>query len=119
MIKLQRYSPLMMELTAYIHSALGIVLTWDILRLIGSDGIVNTIIGQHDREAAFWFLFGGAMMWLLARFMRWTMVRQHLPLPVSLGWHLIVLSVIGAIIMPISGFWLVLFQGIVIAWNRR
>lgn len=119
MKSIQRYSPLMMELTAYIHSALGLILAWGTIRTIGSEGFVNTIAGQHDREAAFWFLFAGAMMWLLARFMRWTVVQQRQPLPASLGWHLITISAVGAIMMPISGFWLVLAQGIIMVWNRR
>jgi hypothetical protein len=28
------------------------------------------------------------------------------------GWHILILSVVGAILMPISGFWLVIPQGI-------
>lgn len=116
---IQRYSPLMMELTAYIHSAFGLILTWEIIWTIGSEGVVNTVYDQYDRQAAFWFMFTGAMMWLLARFMRWTVIRQHQSLPASLGWHLIILSAAGAIMMPESGLWLVLAQGIIIVWNRR
>jgi hypothetical protein len=115
----QRLSPLLLEWTAYLHCAIGVVLFYDILQTIGSNGVFNAIAGHYDRGFAFWFLFSGALMWVTARLMRWVVNELGAQLPVRLGWHLIILSAAGAFILPLSGFWLVLLQGIILALGRN
>jgi hypothetical protein len=54
------------------------------------------------------------LLWVIARILRWLTHTQGIPIPRFMGWQLIVLSLAGAICMPISGFWLVILQGIYI-----
>lgn len=100
--------------TGVIHNALGFVLGKSILTEIINGGLINSITTQMDRRAIFWFLFGGFMMMILGKFMQDYLNESSKQLPISLGYYLLALSIIGCIMMPVSGFWLVVPQAIII-----
>jgi hypothetical protein len=71
-----------------------------------------------DRNAIFWFLFGGFIMIVLGKLMQDCLEADWL-LPKWLGVSLLVLSLIGCMMMPISGFWLVIPQALLIISTHR
>ena len=91
----------------------------DVLAEIVRSGFVNTINNEMDRNAIFWFLFSGFMMMILGKLMQDFIKESQKPLPVSLGYYLLAITVIGCLMMPVSGFWLVLPQAIVIIVSRK
>jgi len=84
------------------------------LAAIAGDGFFGAVEldpSQLDREVAFWHLTFGAMVVVLGGLVRWTQARTG-TLPASLGWSLLALGLSGAILVPVSGFWLVLAQAV-------
>lgn len=101
-----------MEWTSYIHCAIGIIVFWQPLAAIFKNGVWNAVAFHYDRAAVFWFLFSGVFMWVIGRFMRWLIGEKKLVLPKSLGWQITIAAAVGAFCIPVSGFWLVILQGI-------
>lgn len=58
-----------------------------------------------DREVAFWHLMFGVTILLLGGLIRWTQAKTG-TLPSFVGWSLLALGVFGAVLVPVSGFWL-------------
>ncbi|MCA0756978.1 hypothetical protein KP806_18110 [Paenibacillus sp. N4] len=108
----QKHSGWMLEWTSYIHIAIGILVFWQPLADIFKNGGWNAVAFHYDRAAVFWFIFFGILMWVLGRLMRWLIADKKLVLPKALGWHLTIVATAGAFCLPVSGFWLVILQGI-------
>ena len=100
--------------TGIIHNLIGFYMGKKVLFEIFNSGIINSINNEMDRNAIFWFLFSGFMMMLLGKLMSDFVEEGQKALPVSLGYYLLGLTIIGCIMMPVSGFWLVVPQAILI-----
>lgn len=109
---IQKHSGWMMEWTSYLHNVVGLILFWKPLSEMVRAGVWNSIDHSFDRRAAFWFLFCGVLLWIIGRMMHWITKEKGIAIPRFVGWHLLIWSVVGIIILPISGFWLVILQGI-------
>lgn len=118
-MKTWKYSGHFMIATGIIHNLLGFVMGWDVLERIASDGFVNSVNDQMDRNAIFWFLFSGFMMMILGSLMNQKLKSDQQPLPTSQGYFLLALTVIGCVMMPISGFWIVIPQALIIIFAKR
>ena len=94
-----------------LHLAVGSLAYARPLAAIGRDGFVNAVDGHVDRDAAFWFLMTGVLLVLLGQLVRWAQRRLG-TLPAFLGWSLLALAAVGAILMPFSGFWLLLVAAV-------
>jgi len=99
--------------TAALHTVVGIILASGSLADIVKAGIFNAVDPYLDRMAAFWFLTCGAALLLMGLMVQWG-IRQTDTLPVSLGWGLMIMGIVGVIMMPVSGFWLLLPQAYMI-----
>ncbi|WP_019422162.1 DUF6463 family protein [Paenibacillus sp. OSY-SE] len=67
-----------------------------------------------NRAAAFWFLLFGLFLFMLARLMNWLIRVKGTDVPKFIGVHLLALSLIGVFFMPVSGFWLIIPQAVII-----
>jgi hypothetical protein len=99
--------------TGVLHNIIGFVMGWNVLADIVKSGFVNSIHEEMDRNAIFWFLFGGFAMIMLGKLMQ-DYIKAGSSLPKWLGVSLLVLSLTGAIMMPVSGFWLVIPQALLV-----
>jgi hypothetical protein len=106
-----RYSGRLLMGTALLHNAVGIAIYARPLANILRDGGLNAVEPHRDRTTAFWFLVSGGLIFTLGQFTDWTEQRDT-ALPPSLGWSLLAFGAGGAFLMPVSGFWLVIPQGI-------
>lgn len=93
------------------------------LAAIAGDGFFNTVdpnvaFSTFDRETAFWHLMFGAMAIVLGRLIHWSQSRAG-TLPSFLGWSLLAVGVAGVILMPVSGFWAVLPQAVMMILVSR
>jgi hypothetical protein len=70
-------------------------------------GVLGAVEPDSARIALVWFLLFGFMLLMLGSLVRWLEMRV-LPLPRSLAVHVLLLSVLGVVLMPASGFWLCL-----------
>jgi hypothetical protein len=106
---------------AIIHGGVGLIVYAPQWQEIAQAGWFNTIAPDplapiFDREDAFWFMMMTPFLVLLGRLCLWADC-QRLTLPISVGGILIATMVIGLFLMPISGFWLVLFPSIMLLWS--
>ena len=118
-MKIWNKSGILLIATGIIHNLLGFLMGWKTLVEIANSGFFNSVNDQMDRNAIFWFLFGGFMMMLMGHFMHLYIKENHKPLPPSIGYYLLILTIAGCIIMPISGFWLVVPQALVIILSNK
>lgn len=102
-----------------LHTLVGILLFREQLAAIGRDGVGNAVDPHADRQAAFWFLTSGALIVTSGQLARWAQRRTGM-LPAAFGWNTLAIGVAGVVVMPISGFWLVIAQALfALAASRR
>ena len=95
-----------------LHTIVGVFQGYSVLSRI-SQTTFSTETGRQlvtalGNQFVFWFLFGGFLMLVLGHTFIWIERRLNRRLPSFIGWELLVLSVGGLALMPLSGFWLVL-----------
>lgn len=91
---------------AVLHQVVGLFFYRDALIDILNAGFFNTINPPYwERDAAFWFLMFGAMLFLMGWIAQW-MLENTGSIPKFYSWGLLVVCVIGVMMMPASGFWL-------------
>lgn len=116
--------PLLMS-TGVLHLLVGLAVSYPRpLADIARDGFFGAVepegmASTFDREAAIWFVMFGALVLILGGLVHWTQARTG-TLPAFLGWSLLAISVVALVLMPVSGFWIVLPQAVLmIAVARR
>ena len=117
-MKLWQKSGTLLVATGIIHNTVGLVMGWEVLFGLASDGFFNTVDTDQD-NSLFWFLFSGFMMMLLGQLMQDYIREQKQPVAAYLGYSLLLLAIVGCIMMPLSGFWLVLPQAFIIIQANR
>jgi hypothetical protein len=90
---------------------------------VAKDGFFGAVKGggsgpSSDREAAAWFVMFGLLASILGGLVRWTQARTG-TLPAFLGWSVLALSSVGLVLMPRSGFWVVLPQAVMMILSAR
>lgn len=90
-----------------LHTVVGIIVFYNVLFLLISERLFNTITlnQQPNREATFWFLITGFALLIIGGLIDY-IEQNNLDSPTFLPWSFLSITVMGAIIMPISGFWL-------------
>ncbi len=91
-----------------LHTLLGVAVFRPQILEIFQNTFSNKIKSHPARMNAFWFLFSGFLLILFGQLSVWMEIRLGSQLPDFLIWEILVLSVLGVILMPVSGFWLVL-----------
>ncbi len=77
---------------------------------IVSDGVLNAA-GGPERRYAFWFFFAGLAFLLLGHTVR-TQELRGIPAGATFGWAVVAGALLGVIVMPASGFWLLFVPGV-------
>lgn len=111
---LMKYNSLPYEEKEEKHSLLK-----KMLGSIGINGLVNSIGENYSQGFAFWFLICGVILILLGQTLQYYIKKEQKPAPVFLGYSILLLTVIGCIIEPVSGFWLFLPQAIIIIYPNK
>ena len=121
--RLARYSGWYLLATGIIHNAIGLIAGGSILAGIHQDGWWNTIESaagiNFERSAIVWFLVLGFFWMLMGYLMQAWQRETRKPLPAIIGWGLLANGIWVAIMLPASGAWLVLLQGVILIWARR
>lgn len=94
---------------ALLHTFFGLVAFPQVLLQLWQLGVFDAVGTDPLRGAVVWFLLFGAPLTLLAWVITPLERRQEAtPLLRRLGWGLLALALAGVVLMPASGFWLVL-----------
>lgn len=117
-----KYSGYYLIATGILHSVIGLILGWETLLAMHQDNwLASTMIGDQilfDREAISWFLLSG-FFWILFGLMLQKALDEGFIPPVSLAWGFVLIGILVAIIMPISGAYLFIVQGIILLLGRK
>lgn len=93
---------------ALLHTAVAAILFAPQWRALWQRGVFNAVAGDVHMGNAIWFLLFGAVLALLA----WEVTALERSQPPAalrpMGWCLLALVAAGLVLMPVSGFWLVL-----------
>jgi hypothetical protein len=99
--------------TGVLHVGLGAVTFAGPLGDMVSEGLINSMGGLADRQAALWYFVAGGFLLTAGLTTRWVRRRTGVA-PLPLGWGLVLMAVLGAAVAPVSGFWLVLAEGVLL-----
>lgn len=120
MNRFYRYTGLIFMLTGVLHVVTGIVTFSNSFRAMLTEGLVNSAREPVDHQLAFWFTFVGLMMGLTGYLMDWVVRQKGMVLPGTFGYVLTGLCLVGVVLIPTSGFWLVLLQSIyLVSYSRQ
>jgi hypothetical protein len=90
-----------------IHLSFGLAFMHETLALLWSERLWNTVNGQPPREAVFWFLCTGVVLLIVGVLVN-QVEREVLRIPRFVTWSFAGLVVVGVVVMPISGIWLLI-----------
>jgi hypothetical protein len=96
---------------AVIHTLFGVWFGRAALVAMARDGFFNSVDPHRDRQLVFWFIFAGLALLLLGHLVCWA-AAQAVRLPAFLGWELLALAVACGVLMPVSGWFLILIPAV-------
>ncbi len=112
-----KYSGYFLAATGVFHNIIGVILTWPFLVDMHHSGWWATTMVDNqilfEREATLWFITVG-FFWILFGLTLQKILDQGVKLPEMLGWGFILIAILLIIIIPISGAYLFLLQGVLI-----
>ncbi len=118
-MKLWKYSGILLSATGVIHIIVGIISEWNIYKEMFIDGLVNSIGNDTQKNLTFWFFIVGVLLIMLGQSLQYYIKREQAPAPLFLGYALLVFSILGSLIVPVSGFWLFIPQALIIVCAKR
>ncbi|MCF6257861.1 MAG: DUF6463 family protein [Gammaproteobacteria bacterium] len=124
-MRLWQYSGLFLIGTGVIHNLIGFVAGWDMLVGMVYEGLWNTVTvpiadgAQHTRAELLWFLMLGFAWMMVGTLLHGNIQRQKIPPATSWGWILFAQGLFIAVVLPASGAWLFLPQGLIIIFANR
>ena len=92
---------------ALIHTLVMIVLFPSVLAEIVKRGIFNSVGDDPLIGAVTWFGLFGVLLFIFGMAIK-TLEYSNQGVPLSMAWAILVLTVLGIVLMPVSGFWLAL-----------
>ena len=113
-VKIWKYSGIFLIATGILHTIVAIGLGKDVFLEIIQDGVINVTSQDFIRAFAFWFLVCGFFVILLGQVLHYYIKNEQKPAPLFFGYSLLIFSILGCIVEPISGFWLFLPQALII-----
>ncbi len=105
--------------TGLLHVGIGVVKLSGPVAEIARAGYFNAVEPHIERSEAFWFFFSGALMLLLGQAYIWIERKLNRRVPAFLGWQMAAIATVGTVLMPASGFFIVIPLGIYIAVADR
>jgi uncharacterized membrane protein len=101
-----------------LHALLGLGVYIDSVVAVVREGLWKTVDGTvQGRPLAFWFVAAGFLVALLGALTSWIEARMEPPR--FLGWTLLAFAVVGIVMMPVSGFWLLLPPAVALVARTR
>lgn len=82
------------------------------------NGLINTVKSPQTGLAV-WFLLFGFMLFIFAMLVAVIEKNENTQIPFSIGIALLILTLLGVILMPVSGFWLLFPAVIAILLNKQ
>ena len=87
------------------HTAVSIIFFGEIYSQLIQRGLFNSVTSEQSGLAVWFFLFG-FILFVFGMLCAVIEKNVHLQIPKSIGVALLILTVLGVVLMPVSGFWL-------------
>jgi hypothetical protein len=100
------------------HTSVGMILFGDIYIEMISEGLLSSVNSESTAAAA-WFLLFGFLLFITSILISVIEKHETLKIPNSIALMLFILTTIGVILMPASGFWLVYPAVIAVVLKNR
>ena len=94
--------------TAATHAVVHVAVYRRPLKAIWNDGIVNAVMPNYDRRAAVWSLAFAPVLFGLGQITNRAVERGDARILRIVAWNFLCIGVPGALLMPISGSWILL-----------
>ncbi len=118
-MKLWKYSGMFLSATGMIHTVVALTQEWRVYKAVFSDGLFDSIGNDMQKALAFWFFIIGIILIMFGQSLQYYINKEQMPAPLFLGYALLIFSVLGCFIMPVSGFWLFIPQALIIVFAKR
>ena len=118
-IKIWKYSGILLVATGILHTIVAIAVGKEVFWGIIQDGVFNAVSPDVIRETMFWFLICGFFVILLGQVLHYYIKKEQKPAPLSFGYSLLAITILGCIVEPLSGFWLFLPQALIIIFANK
>lgn len=105
---------------AVVHFLFGLVMFGDLIAPAVREGFFNTIGEAHpaERNMAYWFLMLGFVTLMLGVMID-RVERAGIGIPAFLPWGFLAFTVVGCVMSPASGFWLMWVPTVGLFLRRR
>ncbi|QDQ27242.1 hypothetical protein FNU76_13205 [Chitinimonas arctica] len=103
---------------SFIHTVFAVVVFHEVLMGVLQRGLFDTVGTDPMIGAVVWFVLFGLALFICGLAVSALEKSSSGPLPKSLGWSLLALAILGVVLMPASGFWLV-FPPVIAILARR
>ncbi len=114
MKNLWKWSGTYLTWTGVIHTAVALVMGYGNYMPMLREGLVNSVGSSFERGFVLWFLVCGVLLLLLGPLLQHYLRVTRRPAPMWFGVALLVFSIVGGVIEPVSGFWLFVPQAVII-----
>lgn len=91
-------------ITAIIHTIYALVYFKEDWTLLFQNGFINAITNVHLALAVWFFLFG-LLLFMLGQLIN-QIEKQAKPVSMALSYNLALMTILGVLVMPVSGIWL-------------
>lgn len=118
-MKYWKFSGVLLSATGIIHIIVAITQEWNIYKELFFDGLINSIGNNLHKALSFWFFIIGKILILFGQTLQYYINKEQMPAPLFLGYSLIIFSIVGCFIVPLSGFWLFIPQALIIIFAKR
>jgi len=109
-----KYSGILLIITGFLHTIVALFLGYRDYIAMFRDGIFDSVGENSQRGLSFWFLICGIFIIFFGHTLHYYIKREQKPAPAFLGYYMLILSVLGCIMVPASGFWLFIPQALII-----
>ncbi|MCF6226302.1 MAG: DUF6463 family protein [Xanthomonadales bacterium] len=100
------------------HTVVGIILFGDTYREMITNGLLSSV-NSLETALASWFLLFGFLLFIASLLIAVIEKDDALEIPKLIGVMLLILTTIGVVLMPASGFWLVYPAAIAILVKKQ
>ena len=91
---------------AFGHTVFALIMFANDYLSLFEHGLINSI--SSDREAAaVWFILFGQVLFIIGLLIKHLEYTSDKPFPLSISINLLLMTIVGVVLMPASGFWLI------------
>ena len=118
-MKIWKYSGILLIATGILHTIVAIAMGIDVYAEMIKDGLFNSVKEDPMKGFVFWFFICGLLIILLGYVTHDYIKKTQSPIPTSIGYSILLLSILGCIVEPISGFGLFIPQALIIIFSNK